>query len=485
MVPSIIKYSGTMVPSILNYSMEISREMVPEVIQEGVEFVPSILEYGGRVVPPLLRYGGDMVNSVWSNPGQLQVAAEKIADYFAGSELPDIDEKYSKHTIDLIREAGFIASEHKVVTPDGYILSLHRVENPNNVGDSSRQVVFLQHGLLCSSAVWVLGDRSKALGFLLADAGFDVWIGNYRGNTYSRNHTYLDPEQEQFWQFSWDQMGLYDIPTMLQYVDHVTRADQGLVYIGHSMGTTAFWVFCNEFPHLSQSLVKLMIGMAPVSNVQKITPLLRYIAPVADKIEKIVSMTGNSEFGTTAVEVMKENILRAVPGICGPITSYQQRDDNSNQDSICTLTDNIFLKMMGFYDAQMNYTLLPHIFGHVPAGVSVKTLLHFAQGINSKRFCHFDYGDEDSNYQVYGDTVPPDYTLSQVQVPVILYWGDNDWVAAPEDVHRLAAQLPRLIASIMVPYKRFNHVDFMWAKDADVLLYKPVIEIIQNFDAFR
>ena len=161
------------------------------------------------------------------------------------------------------------------MTPDGYILSLHRVENPNNVGDSSRQVVFLQHGLLCSSAVWVLGDRSKALGFLLADAGFDVWIGNYRGNTYSRNHTYLDPEQEQFWQFSWDQMGLYDIPTMLQYVDHVTRADQGLVYIGHSMGTTAFWVFCNEFPHLSQSLVKLMIGMAPVSNVQKITPLLR------------------------------------------------------------------------------------------------------------------------------------------------------------------------------------------------------------------
>ena len=84
----------------------------------------------------------------------------------------------------------------------------------------------------------------------------------------------------------------------------------------------------------------------------------RYIAPVADKIEKIVSMTGNSEFGTTAVEVMKENILRAVPGICGPITSYQQRDDNSNQDSICTLTDNIFLKMMGFYDAQMNYVRL-------------------------------------------------------------------------------------------------------------------------------
>ena len=38
------------------------------------------------------------------------------------------------------------------------------------------------------------------------------------------------------------------------------------------------------------------------------------------------------------------------------------------------------------------------------------------QGINSKRFSRFDYEDPLVNMQVYGNTSPPDYDLSMVQV---------------------------------------------------------------------
>ena len=47
---------------------------------------------------------------------------------------------------------------HEVVTADGYVLQLHRIPPPP--GAASRPV-FLQHGLLCSSACWVTNGRKR------------------------------------------------------------------------------------------------------------------------------------------------------------------------------------------------------------------------------------------------------------------------------------------------------------------------------------
>lgn len=39
--------------------------------------------------------------------------------------------------------------------------------------------------------------------FRLADLGYDVWLGNIRGNTYSRKHLNMNPaSHEAYWKFS-------------------------------------------------------------------------------------------------------------------------------------------------------------------------------------------------------------------------------------------------------------------------------------------
>lgn len=112
----------------------------------------------------------------------------------------------------MIKRRGYKAETHSVTTKDGYVLQMHRI--PNARGEP----VFLQHGILSSSADWVemgpdtgLGTRKISLliknkiflvAYLLHDQGYDVWMGNARGNTYSRNHVSLSPSSAKFWQFT-------------------------------------------------------------------------------------------------------------------------------------------------------------------------------------------------------------------------------------------------------------------------------------------
>lgn len=141
---------------------------------------------------------------------------------------------------------GYPAEAHTVTTEDGYLLTMHRIPcgriGCHQKGGRGRgQPVFLQHGLLSSSADWVISGPGKALGkireqnwlsvigkvlkcsflltaYILADAGYDVWLGNARGNTYSRRHVSMSNSDSRYWDFSWHEMAVYDIPAEIDYI---------------------------------------------------------------------------------------------------------------------------------------------------------------------------------------------------------------------------------------------------------------------------
>lgn len=71
-------------------------------------------------------------------------------------------------------------------TTDGYLLGLHRLGwkrgeedirvNSTNEG-IKKPVVYLHHGLLMNSEVWVcLTDEERCLPFYLVEMGYDVWV---------------------------------------------------------------------------------------------------------------------------------------------------------------------------------------------------------------------------------------------------------------------------------------------------------------------
>jgi len=73
----------------------------------------------------------------------------------------------------MIRYHGYVCEIHEVTTSDGYILTLHRIPHGKNKTNNSGELlpVFLQHGLIDSSATWLMNSPQESLAFILADNG--------------------------------------------------------------------------------------------------------------------------------------------------------------------------------------------------------------------------------------------------------------------------------------------------------------------------
>ena len=123
------------------------------------------------------------------------------------------------------------------MTDDGYVLKLFRIQEKSGRITSGKLVVMLQHGLIDSADDWVMNDEKGSLGLILANAGYDVWLTNSRGNKYSRISTNVTTNHKEFWDYSFQEMGQYDVKVNIDFILKMTGKKK-LTYVGHSQGTS-------------------------------------------------------------------------------------------------------------------------------------------------------------------------------------------------------------------------------------------------------
>lgn len=351
-----------------------------------------------------------------------------------------------------------------MITPDGYMLMMHRIPHGRNeIVSSKRPPVFLQHGLACSSADYLIAGTNEGLGYILADAGYDVWMGNFRGNTYSRKHIRLQPHQRKFWRFSWHEMGAIDLPAMIDYVLNKT-GEESLHYIGHSQGTTTFFVMGAVAPEYNKKIRGAHL-LAPAAYMSSMTsPLIRTFSPLVNIAEVFFNVFGSGEL------LANGDILSlAGEGTCKA---------NSVITEICS---NLVFLFVGFNSDQLNRTLLPEIMKRTPAGLSTRQMLHYIQAVRNGKFQQYDNGMF-GNMIAYGSENPPEYDLKKVTAPVYLYSAMNDWLVSQKDVKKLRKNLPNIQFDYVMPYKNWNHIDFIWGMGVKEMLYDIVIANIKKSD---
>lgn len=377
------------------------------------------------------------------------------------AEAADVTEEAKLDPADLMRKFGYDVDVHKVTTEDGYILEVDRIPHPPT-GDvqNQRPAVLLVHGILANAVTWVSNLPSQSPGFLLSDAGFDVWFVNCRGGPQSNFHQTLTTRDPKFWNWSFDEIGRYDLSAVIDYILNKTRLTK-IGMLTTSRGFTSSSVLFSLRPEYNDK-VNILIGYAPVANLTYFTSPVRFAAPFAGPIQAV-----NDFFTRGGLLVSSQAQKNLIATAC-----------NSPLRDICYAP---LAALFGINPKQLNKTRIPVYVANNPVGTSSQELVHYAQVYKKKNLVRYDYGKAE-NQARYGQVTPPEYPLEKIRVPFAVFKGRADQFADPQDVKDLTERLRDIIVTdYEVPDPQFGHLDFIYAFNATEILHRPMIEVLENY----
>ncbi|KAL8102400.1 hypothetical protein AgCh_027040 [Apium graveolens] len=362
---------------------------------------------------------------------------------------------------DLSFTKGYKCEDYNVITEDGYILRLFRFREGRTKKSQikMKQSVLLQHGLLVDGQSWfALSHADQCLPLILVEQGYDVWIANTRGTMYSRQHVSSKLTSSDYWDFTFSEMGKYDLPANLNFVYQQTG--QKVHYIGHSQGTTMMFAGFNEWR--VEERVKSLTMLSPAV----------FLNHMPFGLVKIVAKAYIGEiagaFGLRDVNVMIEPFGTMIRAFCAV------------QGSNCF--ELIYFILGSGQNCCLNSSTIELWLKVQPQATPIKNLVHWAQGVRKYVFGQYDYGNPATNLEHYGLPEAPSYNLKRIpkDLPLFLIYGGQDWLSIRKDVHILLNILRsyRSVRELYVDY--YAHLDFIQGITAKDVVYPDIVSFIQG-----
>ncbi|KAJ3411075.1 hypothetical protein HDV05_002774 [Chytridiales sp. JEL 0842] len=383
---------------------------------------------------------------------------------------PEFKEKSLKvagmrHIRDLVQRWDYPFEEHHAPVEHGQVhITLHRIPHPPLKPNSTphtttstpqkRPPILIWHGLGLSSNIWVCCPHSPAsnFAFYLVNAGFDVWMGNTRGNGYTPIPCYTTHHKKPLGPI--DEMAYYDIPGCVEYILRETGFEK-MSYVGYSQGTTGVLGGLSLSEELNDKL-EHVICLAPAlrpkslhSKFSKYPPSLLY------------TFLGTRLLLPNVHHLLKTYVPPHVLSLgfqSSYSTLFKWKSDN-----------------LGSPDRKVA------LFANALAGVSIKNLVHWGQIMHPENESLNHYkrqGGILGLVEAVSSFAPESgvkYPTMHITAPLHLFVGTTDPVS---DLNHLKAHLPPHTQFHQIP--EYCHMDFMWAVDLEEKLWKDLVRILKS-----
>ena len=348
-----------------------------------------------------------------------------------------------------IEDLGYRLEEIDVTTEDGYIINLwHLIPNFNVSPD---KVFFLQHGFASTGEIY-FEQGEHSLPKLLMDKGYDVWIGNYRGEKNSQKHVSKNSKKTNgdYWDYSIDDIVKYDLQTQINYIKNKTKAEK-VDYLGLSEGATLFLMLYMDYPDFVESSINRFISFGVV----------RTLTNLHDDIIDVLS--GVYKF--FKVKEKFDKTLQVKDSVRAAYINYSKK----NEDLKKQLFSNF-----GVISNKTDMKSMHHFLTYFPTDISIYHLYQWKAIQEEGKLVHYNPRVKDNQFQEYDLNV-----LKKWKIKAFITRSKVDSFSGYEEVTDLYNLIENksLITLFDCDY---SHLDFLGSEYSYDEIYIPIMKFLDE-----